>query len=81
MENKIDKKTLKEIAANEQFQDYYEKAFPVLWEYIYTKAVSNFLQENKGKYYHISDKMFRIKTMHLMMRVIQDVVNRNFSQI
>lgn len=81
MKNKIDKKTLMNLSMKEEFQDYFEKAFPVLWDYVYTKAVAEFIKENKGKYYHISDRMFREKTTRTMMIIIQDVINREFSYL
>mgnify|MGYP006357611771 FL=1 len=75
MKNKIDKKTLMNLSMKEEFQDYFEKAFPVLWDDVYTKAVAEFIKENKGKYYHISDRMLREKTTRAMMIVIPEMIN------
>lgn len=64
------------ISMNEELQDYYEEAFPELWNDLYIKAVADFLQKNKGKYFHnISDRLFRIKTMRALMRKIQEKIN------
>lgn len=72
---KIDEKTLFKLTMNEEFQNYYEKAFPTLWNYVYTEIET----EDNGDFYY--DGMFRVKTMRVMMSIIQDVINREFSYL
>ena len=79
MKEIIDEKTILKMAKNEEIQNYYRKAFPSLWHKLYCESVSSFLEDNSVDYACISDRLFSVRTTILIMKKIQEVINKNFS--